>query len=274
MHGRKLFKSGLLLGLTALLLLSGACIRRSYPSIFDLVDYMIGVSLEPGRIMINARFYEWNPTVKDIQWAFGLGTAKNSRILAYEKIGMIIRHNTHRVSSLELLYDPLAGEHPCEASFQGSLFVNGMKISSSTKPEEIETTFKDLKQIRAENQLKVFSKAEEILVVSSDLSIQDRDSIRSFIDNYAENASIIDLVSMEKDRIAGMDSVKEGYFLNQDVQKPWLENYLIHTLQTTDYKFFYKDPIEVDFHFDPETKKLTKVIIKLGIDGTKRIEYY
>jgi hypothetical protein len=265
----------LLFGGFLLLCLSlSSCKKQEIPSIFDMVDYMVGVSLDPGRITINGRYYEWFPSKSDIQWAFGLGTAKDFQSLVYEKIGIIARHNTRRVHTLELLYDPSAGQYPCENSFQGTLFINGSKIPSDLKASQLETLFPEFKIIKEKDQVKLYSKTEHLLVLPNTVSEEDKNLLNSFIEERLTNCIIVDRLFPEKERVNQYFRPKDGFYATNKGDNPELEQFLEATLKLDTYKILSKTPIEIIFHFDPLRKNLRHVIINIGVEGKRRIEYF
>jgi hypothetical protein len=265
----------LLFGGFLLLCLSlNSCKKQEIPSIFDMVDYMVGVSLDPGRITINGRYYEWFPSKSDIQWAFGLGTAKDFQSLVYEKIGIIARHNTKRVQTLELLYDPSVGQYPCENSFQGTLFINGSKIPSDLKASQIETLFPEFKIIKEKDQVKLYSKTEQFIVLPHTISDEDKNLLDTFIKDTLTEYIMLDHVFTEKERINKLFRPKEGFYLVNKGDNPELEQFLEATLKLDTYNILSKTPIEIIFHFDPLRKNLRHVIINIGVEGKRRIEYF
>jgi hypothetical protein len=263
----------LLLSMLGLVLCASSCKKVVYPSIFDMVDYSVGVSLDPGRLMINGRLYAWNPLLSDIQWAFGRGTAKSERVLVYENIGLIVQHNEQSVASLEFLYDELAGDYPCNKPFQGSLFVNGLKIHSDLKQGEIEEMFSEYTIIKSPGRVRVLSKAETLLVVPSNINEDLKLELIEII-NREIGASIDEIVYIDIDEIADHASMKLGYYEAENIENKELKALLENNLHIDEYKMLYRHAIAVEFFFDTESKLLTQIVVKIGTGHIKRIEFF
>jgi hypothetical protein len=148
---KRLFRSSLIIGSLLLLCLSlPSCQKQKADSIFDMVNYIIGVSLDPSYFTLNGRYLDWSPTREHIEWVFGQGREIDSKTLIYGKIGLIVHLHESKVETLEVLFDSRAGSHPCENPFQGMVFINGVKIPSTTKAEQIKELFPEFDVVHQE----------------------------------------------------------------------------------------------------------------------------
>lgn len=272
---KRLFRSSLIVCCLLLLCLSlPSCQKQKADSIFDLVDYMIGVSLDPGYFTINGRYLDWSPSKDNIEWVFGQGREVDSTILIYEKIGLIVHLHENKVETLEVLYDSKAGSQPVDNPFQGTIFINGVKIPSTTKADQIKELFPEFDVVYQEGLVKLASKTEHLLIVSYDYPKETLNEVKQHYLNDLRYKQVRELHFFPKDELTSNDSLKEGFYAVPKGFNPAIENYLVNTLKVDDYSLMSKHPITLSFFFDSDTGKLQNIKVRVGVHKRRPLQFY
>ena len=241
-------------------------------SIFDLVNYSIGVSLDPAYFTINSRYYEWSPKREAIEWGFGDGKEIDEQTLVYEKLGLIVHLHKDMVETLELLYDAKAGSYPCQKAFQGMIFVNGKQIPSTSKTEQVEALFSDFDIAKEEGVLKFGSKTEHILLVSNEYPQELLDQVKQHYLEDLRYKNVILLRNTSKKNLTQQDSLKKDFYRIPKGYYPALENYLVKTLKVEDYALMSKNALLVSIHFDPISGYIQKIVVQVGVHKRRYLE--
>jgi len=242
-------------------------------SIFDMVNYSIGVSLDPAYFTINSRYYEWSPKREAIEWGFGEGKEIDEQTLVYEKLGLIVHLHKDMVETLELLYDAKAGSYPCQKAFQGVIFLNGKQIPSTSKAEQVEALFSDYKGINHNGILKFASKTEHMLLVSKEYPQELLDQVKQHYLKDLRFKKVIELLFLSKKTFTSYDTIREGFYATPKGFNPTIEEYLVNNLKVEDYALMSKHPLLVTIHFDPISGYIQKIIIQVGVHKKPYVEF-
>lgn len=272
---KRMFRCSLIVCCLLLLCLSlPSCQKQKADSIFDLVDYMIGVSLDPGYFTINGRYLDWSPSRDNIEWVFGQGREVDSKTLIYEKIGLIVHLHEKKVETLELLYDSKAGSQPVEKPFQGMVFINGVKIPSTTKADQIKELFPEFDIAHQGGIVKLASKTDHILFIAKEMPETGRKEI---MDYYRKNMKLLRIKEFylsTNPELNNDESVKEGFYAVPKGFHPAIENYMVNTLKVDDYVIMSKHPITLALHFNSTTGKLQNIKVRVGVHKRRTMEFY
>ena len=241
-------------------------------SIFDMVNYSIGVSLDPAYFTINSRYYEWSPKREAIEWGFGDGKEIDEQTLVYEKLGLIVHLHKDMVETLELLYDAKAGSYPCQKAFQGVIFLNGKQIPSTSKAKQIEALFSDFDIAKEEGVLKFGSKTEHMLLVSNELPQELLDQVDQLYMEDLRFKEVEELLFTAKKNLTHHESLKKDFYRIPKGFYPALENYLVKTLKLEDYALMSKNALLVAIHFDPVSGYIQKIIVRVGVHKRRYLE--
>jgi hypothetical protein len=241
-------------------------------SIFDMVNYSIGVSLDPAYFTINSRYYEWSPKREAVEWGFGDGKMIDEQTLVYEKLGLIVHLHKDMVETLELLYDAKAGSYPCQKAFQGVIFLNGKQIPSTSKAEQVEALFSDFDIAKEEGVLKFGSKTEHMLLVSNELPQELLDKVDQLYMEDLRFKKVKELRFESKDDLRYHNSLKKDFYLIPNGFYPSLEDYLVKTLKVEDYALMSKNALLVTIHFDPVSGYIQKIVVQVGVHKRRYLE--
>jgi len=241
-------------------------------SIFDLVNYSIGVSLDPAYFTINSRYYEWSPKREAIEWGFGDGKMIDEQTLVYEKLGLIVHLHKDMVETLELLYDAKSGSYPCQKAFQGMIFLNGKQIPSTSKAEQVEALFSDFDIAKEEGVLKFGSKTEHMLLVSNELPQELLDKVDQLYMEDLRFKKVKELRFESKDDLRYHNSLKKDFYLIPNGFYPALEDYLVKILKVEDYALMSKNALLVAIHFDPVSGYIQKIVVQVGVHKRRYLE--
>jgi hypothetical protein len=241
-------------------------------SIFDMVNYSIGVSLDPAYFTINSRYYEWSPRRDNIEWGFGKGKEIDAQTLVYEKLGLIVHLHKDMVETLELLYDAKAGSYPCQKAFQGIIFLNGRQIPSTSKIAQVEALFPDFDIANDEGVLKFGSKTEHMLLVSNEYPQELLDQVDQHYMEDLRFKKVKELRFESKDDLRYHDSLKKDFYLIPNGYYPSLEDYLVKTLKVEDYALMSKNALLVAIHFDPVSGYIQKIVVQVGVHKRRYLE--
>jgi hypothetical protein len=241
-------------------------------SIFDMVNYSIGVSLDPAYFTINSRYYEWSPRRDDIEWGFGKGKEIDAQTLVYEKLGLIVHLHKDMVETLELLYDAKAGSYPCQKAFQGVIFLNGKQIPSTSKIAQVEALFSDFDIANDEGVLKFGSKTEHMLLVSKEYPQELLDRVEQHYLEDLRFKEVEELRFTAKKNLTHQDSLKKDFYRIPKGFYPALEDYLVKTLKVEDYALMSKNALLVAIHFDPVSGYIQKIVVQVGVHKRRYLE--